>query len=377
MFDSKRYKETFSQVRASGDTLTEVLNMTKRNRHGGFRAARMILIAAVITALLATTVFAYVGFTQYENPMQMLRTFFGGDEYYVDDGRVRTETYYDLVYDVIEPTIENVPVDTRVAEEDVAPFISGVGESITYDEYTLTVEAHLYDSATDCGIIYYTLENPNGVRGYDLQYDGEVWWPGVELVVVNNAHGKNYIIEDETTDTKLSVAHYYSSVYGEENYIRIGFSAQENDLLLPLDDGGGMRAVSLADGDIHLSAIGIRIDAENMEFLRKHDTDGTYLPPRVDNIESLVIRFRDGSEYVIHVDTAEQLMQNYKYCICNMDGDEITYSYNRLIDVDNVEAVVINDVEFSDIQNATKDQRYAKSTDSESTQTYATEPANP
>ena len=110
MFDSKRYKETFSQVRASGDTLTEVLNMTKRNRHGGFRAARMILIAAVITALLATTVFAYVGFTQYENPMQMLRTFFGGDEYYVDDGRVRTETYYDLVYPLFPEWANPLPM---------------------------------------------------------------------------------------------------------------------------------------------------------------------------------------------------------------------------------------------------------------------------
>ena len=376
MFDSKLYKETFSQVRASGETLSEVLNMTQKKKHGGIRAARMILIAAVVTCLLATTVFAYVGFTQYENPMEMLETFFGGDEYYVDDGNVRTETYYDLEYDLIEPTVEHVPMDTRVAEEDVAPFISSVGESITYDGDTLTVEAHLYDSATDCGIIYYTLENPDGVRGYELQFDGEVWWPNGEKIVVRNCHGKNYIIEEETTGTKLSVAHYYSGIYGEESCIEVAFSAGDTALYLPLDDGGGMDAISLAGGDIRLSAIGIRIDAGNMEFLRKYDTDGTYLPPMVDNIDSLVIRFKDGSEYVVDKDIAGQLTQNYSYCI-NMAKDERTYSFNRLIDIDEVAAVIVNDVEFADVQTLVVGHRESISGYEGPELPAATEPATP
>lgn len=39
-----------------------------------------LLAAALITLLMATTVFAYVGFTQYENPLQMLATFYGNEE---------------------------------------------------------------------------------------------------------------------------------------------------------------------------------------------------------------------------------------------------------------------------------------------------------
>ena len=48
MFDSKLYKETFSQVQASGETLSEVLNMSKKNKHNGARTARLVLIAAVV-----------------------------------------------------------------------------------------------------------------------------------------------------------------------------------------------------------------------------------------------------------------------------------------------------------------------------------------
>ncbi|MBO5129746.1 MAG: hypothetical protein J6B95_05330 [Oscillospiraceae bacterium] len=346
MFDSKLYKETFSQVHASEETLAEVVNMTKKYQNNYLRrGARMLLIAAVVTCLLATTAFAYVGFTQYENPMELLATFFGDGNQKSSDGQIVHETYFDLEYDLVQPTIECVPLDEKTAEEDVAPYVSGVGESVTNDGDKLTVEAHLYDSTTDCGIIYYNLENSEGVSGYELQFDGEVWWPGGEKIVVRNCHGKNYIVEGETTDTKLSVAHYYCGIYGEEPYIEVGFSEGNTALYLPLN-GSGMDAVSFAGGDIKLSAIGISIDAGDMEFLRKYDTDGTYLPPMTDNIDSLVISFRDGSEYVVDKDGEEQVVRNYSYCI-NMEVDERTYSFNRLIDIEEVVAVIINEYEYA------------------------------
>lgn len=377
MFDSKFYKETFSQVQASEETLSEVLNMTHKNKHNGARAARLVLVAAVLTAMLATTVFAYVGFTQYENPMEMLKTFFGAEEYTLDEGGyVRTETYYDLEWDVVLPTVEQVPVDENLAEENVSPYISEVGKSITDDGDTLTVEAHLYDSATNCGIIYITLENPNGVSGYNLQWNGEVWWPALQRVEVYNCSGKSFIIEEETTDTELSIAYYYSDIYSDENCIRAGFGGGDEFLYLPLDDGGGMDAIVLAAGDILVSPIGIKIDAGSMEFLRKVDTDGTLLAPMVDNIKTLIIRYKDGTEYVIHVNTEEQLTENYKYCIQTDEVYKRTYSFNRLIDIDEVEAVIINGVEYTDIQPMPQAQRDTAPTDG-ATLPSATEPANP
>ena len=237
------------------------------------------------------------------------------------------------------------------------PYISDVGNSIADNGDTLTVKAHLYDSATNCGIIYITLENPNGVGGYNLQPNGEVWWSGIQRVEAYNCSGNSFIIEEETTSTMLSIAHYYSGLYGDEGCIRVGFGGGDKFLYLPLDDGGGMSAISLANGDIRISAIGMKINAENMEFLRKVDTNGTLLPPMADNIDVLTIRYHDGTEYEIYIDTTQKLTQNYKYCIQNMYGTEVAYSFNRLIDIENIAAVIINNEEFSDVQELTETRR--------------------
>ena len=347
MFDRKTYQDTFAQVHASEETLSEVLNMTRKNKsYSGVRLTRMLVAAVIIAGVLATTAFAYVGFTQYENPMVMLKSFFGAEEYTVDEGTMFTyqDEYYYNEYQT--PTVEHVPLDEDVAE-DVAQYISDVGKSITYGNDTLTVEAHQYDSATDCGIIYYTVENPEGVTGYETQYDGEVWWPGGELICINHVAGKNYIMPDETTSTKLSVAFYYAAVFeGESNAELSFYDDSSNVLVLPLDDGGGMDYLTFGDNEIIISAIGIRIFADKMEFLREYDTDGTLLDPMVDNIESLIIRYIDGTEYVVDFDRNGNRTENYAYSVQDMECKTRGYTFNRLVNVKAVEAVLINDVEY-------------------------------
>ena len=45
------------------------------------RSLGVYLLAAVLIILsLATTVFAYIGFTRYENPIQMLKAFYGNEK---------------------------------------------------------------------------------------------------------------------------------------------------------------------------------------------------------------------------------------------------------------------------------------------------------
>lgn len=371
MFDQELYKETFDQVQASRETLSEVLKMTKQKNHYGRRFTRMLVIAAVITAMLATTAFAYVGFTQYENPMQMLDAFFGAAEYAMERGG--TYIYQNAYGEDVEVTLpdeEKVPLDGALAGEDVAPYVSDVGKSISYQGNTLTVEAHLYDSATDCGIIYYKLENPDGVRGYKLQTDGEVWWPGVELVIMRGCSGKNYIIERETTETCLSVAHYYCDVY--EEFIEACFGAQENGLMLPLTDGGGMEAITLAGGQIAVSPIAMRITMTDMEFLHQRD-DGSYTPDWENQIDDIKIRYIDGTEYILQSD--EPYIDNTMYVLVTQDNSVVSYDFNRLIDIEQVEAVIINDVEYTDVTSMTRDQR-EEIPETQPEQPAATEPVN-
>ncbi len=348
MFDQEKYIEAFSQVTASEQTLAEVLKMTtKKNKNALGRLTRALLVAVVISAMLATTAFAYVGFTQYENPMDMLKTFFGTSEYEVDEGGVRVEQYFDKTYEVIEPTIEKVPVDTKVAEENVAPYLSAVGQSVSYGNYKFTIEAHQYDSATECGIIYYTLENPDGLKGYKLQFDGEVWWPQGELILMQNAWEKNYIVEEETTDTKLSVAAYYCGA-DEGEVIEVCFYGNEqNFLTLPLNDGGGMKYKEYGNESIVISPIALKLHLTDFDFLGKTLEDGTFLPAVDDvRLDYLAVRFQDGTEYVIAQDDENAVIRNSYYVLIEDSDRDISYMFNRIIDVDTVDAVIINDREF-------------------------------
>ncbi len=344
MFDEKLYRETFSQIHAPEETRSEVLKMTNRKNNNYIRFSRLIIIAAIITVMLATTAFAYVGFTQYENPMQMLKTFIRGDEYILDEGGfVRTETYYDSKWDVVYPTVEQIPLDGDLAEAEVAPYISDVGKTIHYGDYALTVEAHLYDSATGCGYIYYNLENPNGIIGYYLQHDGEISWSGVEVVSILGCAGKNYIVEEETTETVLSVAHYYCGAKGEP--IEVGFfhDADAGKLFLSLEDGGGMKSISAGDGLFSISPIAMKFQITQMDFLGEYDADGVFVTPIDDaNIWKLAIRYQDGTEYVVLCD--EPYTRNYFYSLG--DYTNLYYAFNRLVDVEKIDTVVINDVEY-------------------------------
>ena len=347
MFDREKYVNTFSQINASEEMLLEVLNMTKqRNAKTSGRIIRTLAIAAVISAMLATTVFAYMGFTQYENPLEMQKTFFGTEAYSLDEGGTHTVDYFGKTYDVIEPTVEHVVVDEKIVE-DVAPYISDVGESLSYGNYTLTMVAHQHDSATDCGIIYYTVENPNGVTGYDVQKNGEVWWPDGEMVRLGNACEKNYIVEDETTPTRLTVACYYCGA-DEGEYIDVYFYDDENNSLkLYLNDGGGMKNKSYKGDSISISPIAIKLRLTDFESLGKVLEDGTYIPACDDvRLDYLAVRYMDGSIFVVRQDEDGHKIQNYKYALIE-DGDyDCAYVFNRLIDIDLVEAVIINEQEY-------------------------------
>ena len=146
------------------------------------------------------------------------------------------------------------------------------------------------------------------------------------------------------------------------------YADESNALVLPLNDGGGMESISFADGSITLSPIALRVNAENMEFL--YENADIYC-----DISRLVIRYADDTEYVLYSD--EPYIDNTTYALNSYDGTVISYTFNRLVDIDVVEAVIINNVEFTDIQKITEDQRYDTGHHSGDALAYATEPTNP
>lgn len=318
-----------------------------------------LLAAVLITLSLATTVFAYVGFTQYENPIAMLKTFYGNEEMEsIEGGEVYVDDEY-KPYTVVQPTIERVPLDEELAEE-VAPPIAAVGQSVSWGYYTLTIQAHQHDKNLGAGTIYYTVENPNGVEGYFTQFDGNLTWSGGEIMSLRGCAWENYIIPGETTDTKLSVACYYHGTERIEerrkmDSIEMCFYNTDDTIVLPkYASEEDTLALLSENGEILISSIGMDVRIQDMEFLQYDtiiDADGDECPlVNEADINYVAVQFADGSEYLVYKDKDGELISNCAdislYQQDYIYGDAITYMFNRIIDPNLITGVVINETVY-------------------------------
>lgn len=409
------------------------------------RLLRNLLVAAIVVSMLAVTAYAVTGFLIYESPNAMITAIFG-DKTGFDhsDGSIRPDPFGGPEGILVEPTFDRVPVDETVAGEDVAPHVDAVGQSISFQGYTLTVDAFVYDSATRCGFFTYLLENPNGVSGYKLQSTGEIWYEGVPDIVQVNQYGYPHIIREKTTDTCLAATYYFRydprrnenlEVYlqREERYTPEEFSAliaeevkkrkQEmtpeeavdtirqkldaetfayvfqgmteaeiieqcyveivaSEVAARLEAEGRSEAITIAlsgeqnmkhatasDGSVLISPISIYVDITDMDFL--HDTSDGWKHIHTDSIDSILLRFSDGTEYTV----MDGYTLNYVFSVTHMPEENVstevivppeddpngegyayvvdshgycllTVMFNRLVDVDQIAAVVINGVEL-------------------------------
>lgn len=324
------------------------------------RSLGVYLLAAVLMILLmATTVFAYVGFTQYENPIQMLKVFYGNEEIESFEGGEVFRDDEDKPYTVVLPTIERVPLDEELAQE-VTPPIAAVGQSVSWGDYTLTIQAHQHDKNLGAGTIYYTVENPNGVDGYGTQFNGELWWPNGEIMHLGGASWQNYLIPGETTDTKLSVACYYHGTewlekWRTQDYFEMRFYNTDATIQLPkYASEEETTALISPNGEILITSIGMEVRIQDMEFLQYDtiiDADGIECPlVEYSHINYVAVQFSDGSEYVVAKNKDGEFMDNcMNVTIYNQDytfGTIVTYMFNRIIDPGLVTGVVINDTVF-------------------------------
>lgn len=304
------------------------------------KVVRGLLIAAIVATMLATTAFAYGGFVVYENPKAMLEAFFGEQPAPHGPECLCAECV------ATEPTFERGVLNEDAAMAEVAPYISEIGNSVTDERmgYQLTVDAYAYDPATGCGLVYYTLENHGNVAlTYNLQSDGEIW----DISPSSNQPCKEYLIQTQSTENSLKIACYFIRADACDDYFRIGFNGLiredtdekvEDYLYLPFE-ANDMKNMSLEGGNIVLSPIGIVIRGE----LPCVQEEGSSEP----NVVRLVIRYKDGSEYLVLNEDESNVTYSFAYSLVELENDvRITYALNRIVDLDQVSAVIINGTEF-------------------------------
>lgn len=315
-------------------------NKIATRRHSGGKLARMAIVAAVLVMLLGISAGAYVGFTQYDDPAGVLHGFFEQESYAKGDAIVEYEKVEvdGEVYEKLKtnmPAWERMPLDEAVAEKYIYPYVYGVGETMTWEDYTLTVEAMVYDAPMGCGLLYYTIENPNGVEGYEVWVNGEVNWPVTSPYYAALSHAdRTYIDEAQTTDTKIYVCSYFVTVedWGELQ-LWLGDGEEKNrgervamTIMLPDE---GLESLSLDGGNVVVSPIGMSVDKAALGLSLTND------------IDHITLRFDDGSEYTVERDDAEEYISNSAYAVTDSDTHLSRRIFNSIVDIAKLSEVEI------------------------------------
>lgn len=169
------------------------------------RIVRNLIAAILILSTLAVTAYAVVGYVIFESPEEMIASIFGNKTGY---------DHKDITYwsdpekpgsQYTNPAFDRVEAEKSVVAQDVTPHVSAVGQSFTWRGYTLTVDALMYDSVTKCGILTCKLENPDGIKPYNVEPTGEIWNHPIDF----NQYGYAHIIQEKTTDTCLAMTYYF------------------------------------------------------------------------------------------------------------------------------------------------------------------------
>lgn len=363
--------------------------------HSARKIFRNLLIAAVLVSMLAITAYA-AGYLLFDSPEEMLSTIFG-DQTGFDHKGVTHWTDPEKpgeVYDT--PAFDRVPVDEEVMQSEAAPRVTPVGQSISWKGYTLTVDANLYDPATKCGLLTYTIENPDGLPHYEVANNGKVYFPDGEIVHINQ-YGYSYVIQDQTTQNKLTATCYYQlrnpnsdnlelTIYqwaiispDEMDQILEGLIAQakqevtqeEAIEMLKAEIGTenyDMYATSVTQQELEDAAY---FEIANAKFKEQYQCPDKITIPeaalgemssitladgkiKVSPIAICVdatdmqdypngciavtkIRFKDGTEYLVRDDATA----NYMFAVGSTDRD-VTFMFNRMIDVKEIAAVILD-----------------------------------
>lgn len=248
---------------------------------------------------------------------------------------------------------------------------------------TLTMKSAVEDE--HCAVVEFTLEKEGGVDvlEYDQLYNEDMgaWFKQDASFSFGFKEGLGNIYVDMKASTKEKLVCYYYMVkptflsngtnkltleiryypFMEEykNYTEEE-SEDEKDLMkqfkqecieIPIEKNVSM--VEFAgenDESIYISPISMNVDLaykkNKLDILNKVNIISNSVA--ADDLYKVEINYKDGSKYTVYenslagVYTSDKYIDNTSY-ICGVDNNTVTILFNRLVDVNNIEFIVVND----------------------------------
>lgn len=254
-----------------------------------------------------------------------------------DEGEVvKTEHY---------PTIDRAPVDTEQASELIGDYVSAVGQSVTVRGYTFTIRECVMDE-NGIGAVTIDVENPDGVS-QQTAFDGAAGESAPYNIVfgqpseggVWDFDDRGFIDESASTDTCVRWVYYLIArdTLEDDITVQVAVHKGESDadkaplfetaeLTIPQSEYVPAARFTGGNFEAELSPVGITLRVTDME------TDG-YIDL---SAKDLVIRYADGSEYIVQGEDLYSTSVGFL-----RHNGEVCLSLNRLVDVDNVTEIYL------------------------------------
>jgi len=379
MLNEKNFREAFEPLHATDELAKEVLKMTQKNENRGHPWVLRTALAAVMALVLIAGVVMSMPFTGsaapeeprpvYENSEAILKTLYG-------------ENY-----------------DREDAARYVEPYIYPIEGTLTYQGYTIELEAAAFDAITGSGLLYYSLEIPEGTKDYWAyanqildanptgEYPDESKYPEPQL----NHYSSWHLDEANSTETKLYIVEtflYLKELFTDveglnkqaiENGIRDEIADwldwYTNDVLkirfiipggggnsrymkIPVDPMAGMEWISLDGGNMRVSPLGIQLAEDPYLFDLTDPFNEDRVWENIFEILDMRIHYADGTEFIVQQrEWFKDEEWNGLYPVAfncyyglHYDGaknmEYLSLFFKEIVDVENVVSIELNGTHY-------------------------------
>lgn len=353
------FREAFSPIDAPDDMAERVIRMagTSNRNTRGHRVHRIPVRAIAIGATLSA---ALVGGGAYAAVQSNFFQSAFGDKGQEDvEARDIPVEGKDSTCRLAEMTW--VQTDPANAERILGPFVGTVGQSVSANGYTLTVDEVVVDE-NGIGVATYTLSNPDGVGEVDGYYGHFGFMPDAPIrgVHIEGATQRDIgngmtggisfdqrSVKDEvlSTGTELHAVQYFCSLFGEHD---------ENGYMWRLsvwDEESGRLAGPTITYAPETAIPATAFVAETGETVSMSPL-GMVAPESIvtsdpGSCRRCVVTFSDGTEYVVKDDryyefddkkNAPELVDNTIFTL-DSGSNGTFFVFNRLVDVEAVASV--------------------------------------
>lgn len=347
-------------------TMNKIKEQTppRRVKRPARRLTRMVLVAAIVTALCAVTVVAVSGNAAGKvTPADTARAGEMDDKTtaaFSDGLSTQQADIRDANGNTIQlAKMERVPTDPETAQRLVGGYLMALDNAAMtvkddyYGTYTITLETMLIDEKGK-GMITYSVENPKGIysstEGFSYGEGVHTCMPSVEVHEPSEEAAlrseearkavstKIYLDTENTTDTHVQAIMYFAICGGYQKgdpiYVTQGsvYSGQMQAICITPTSYVPAKTFTEKGGThVSVSPLGIHVDTG--------DISG-------DDLRNITIRYKDASEFVAwggDMNNCTVAFGGMHYT--DADGkdrsDNSCYNFNRLVDVDQIASVEV------------------------------------